>query len=185
MEGIEATVMNIREALMGYYKGTCVDTLTTSGNIRLVKDYRISGRQHLYERRELELADKNILLIGDLKIFTLTHNPNKLVFYSVLDRSPQLLEVKKGIEAFVDEFLMGVEKVYITKPKADVTKLVDDTELVSQTRIRTTEEQKQHNQYLSYEQMITRITPLQMRRPSAMWSTSITTNGWTPEEPVF
>ena len=175
MEDITATVMNIREALMGYYKGTCVEKLTLSGNIRLVRDYQIRGSQHLYERRELELADKNILLIGNLRVFTLTHNPNKLVFYSALDRSPQLMEVKKGIEAFVDEFLMGVEKVYITKPKADVTKLVDDTELVSQTRVRTQEDNQTFNhRMLDFFDRDLAMTMTNIRtRPAVEWTEEI------------
>lgn len=175
MEGITLTVMNIRELLMGYFKGSCVDKLTSSGNINLIKDYRYTSQQHLYERRELELQDKSILVLGDLKLFTLYKNPNKLVFYSILERSKELKEVKTGIETFMDEFLAGVEKVYITKPKADVTKIIDDSELVAQTRPRTAEDSQANSidvrlRDYFYARGVTMTVPIIQSRPNIEWT---------------
>lgn len=170
---ITTVVMNIRELLMNYYKGSCVNSITSSGNIRIVKDFNINRQQHLYERRELELVNKSILLIGDLRIFTLTHNPNKIVFYSTLERSPQLLGVRKGIETFMNEFLMGVEKVYINRPRADVTKIIDDTKLLGMTRIRTQEDKQNLDLRMSryfFSSPLTTYMPTTALRPAIEWT---------------
>jgi hypothetical protein len=125
------TIMNIRERLMEYYKGTCVEHMTVSGNIAVIKDYNLLPSQHLYERQLLELENKRVMLIGRTKIFTLTNHPKKIVFYSCLDRSPQLREVKKEIEQFMHDFLGGVEVSYIKRTVAEK----DDSELMKQTRL--------------------------------------------------
>lgn len=145
------TIMNIRERLMEYYKGTCVENMTVSGNVVVLKDYRLMGTQHLYERQLLELENKHVMLIGRTKIFTLTNHPKKLVFYSCLDRSPQLREVKKEVEQFMHDYLGGVEVSYIKRTVAEK----DDTELMKQTRL---QEDEDMSMYRNVDLYIRRMT---------------------------
>lgn len=147
------TIMNIRERLMDYFKGTCVERMTASGNVMLVKDYRISSEQHQYVRLAIQDENKHIMVIGHTKIFTLTNAPKKIVFYSCLDRSPQLREVKKEIEQFMHDFLGGVEVSYIKRKQAEK----DDSELMKQTRL----QENVPRERISYMEM--------SRIPDAAW----------------
>lgn len=127
---IKVTVMHIRELLMSYYKGTCVENMTTSGVIAMFRDRDHSGG-HLYERLNADAQDKKIMAIGDAKIFTLTKVPNKLVFYSCLDRSPQFRTIKDEITKFMSDYLGGVELSYIKRKQTER----DDSELMKMTRL--------------------------------------------------
>lgn len=152
------TTMNIRERLMDYFNGTCVERMTQSGNVMLVKDYRISSEQHQYVRLALQDKNKHIMVIGHTKVFTLTNAPKKIVFYSCLDRSPQLREVKREIEQFMHDFLGGVEVSYIKRKQAEK----DDSELMKQTRLQEASDNITRPSMIDY---------FINARPSAMWST--------------
>lgn len=168
------TIMNIRERLMDYFKGTCVERMTQSGNVMLVKDYRISSDQHQYVRLAIQDENKHIMVIGNTKVFTLTNAPKKIVFYSCLDRSPQLREVKKEIERFMHDFLGGVEVSYIKRKQEER----DDSELMKQTRL-------QEN--MPVDRISGRVSHQRMREyfistgPSIMW----TAEPMSSEEIVF
>lgn len=158
------TIMNIRERIMEYFKGTCVENMTVSGNVALVKDYRISSSQHQYERLNLASENRHVMLIGQTKVFTLTQAPKKVVFYSCLDRSPQLRQVKEEITAFMHDFLGGVEVSYIKRKQEEK----DDTELMKQTR-------------LYEDRPMPRVSFTQMSRmPIEAWQTLVYSNGENP-----
>lgn len=139
------TIMAIRESLMRYFKGTCVEDMTQSANVRLRKDWTTQGTSHQYERLALEANNKCVLYCGDLKLFTVSSAPKKIVFYSCLDRSPQLREVKKEIAEFMHDFLGAVDVSYIHK---DVTE-TDDSGLMKLTILRD-KEQEQAYQEMAY-----------------------------------
>lgn len=138
------TIMAIREILMQYFKGTCVEIMTSSANVQLIRDWSNQGTSHQYERLANEANNKCVLRCGGVKLFTLSSTPKKIVFYSCLDRSPQLREVKKEIAEFMHDFLGAVDVSYIHK---DVTEQ-DDSELMKLTILRDDEEER------AYQEMV-------------------------------
>lgn len=109
--GIQTTVMAIREELMDYFKGTCIQRVTENSGVRLSR-----VEEHLtytYLRRDAENTRTARIYLKDVPILTVKSSPDKVIFHNfLLHRSPQLRKVKGGIEEFMNKFLMGVEKEY-------------------------------------------------------------------------
>jgi hypothetical protein len=106
--GVEATTMAIRELLMEYFKGTCVDRMTANNNIRLVSVS--TTRAYQYQRRQAEYQQPKAVTIGGIPIMNVQKSPEKVVFNTrLLNRSPQLSEVYKNLKVFMDNYLGGVE----------------------------------------------------------------------------
>lgn len=113
IDGIEVqtTVMAIREELMNYFKGTCVERVTTDRNIRTVGLGATRG--YYYLRRQTENESPRLLLIGDVPIATLRLSPDRVTFHrGSLSRSKQLREVYALLEEFMHDYLAGVGKEY-------------------------------------------------------------------------
>lgn len=108
--GLESTIMAIREELMNYFKGSCVERFTTNRNVKL------NGLSNYvrfdYQRRECDrMQQVKILSVGSLPLMRVSKSPFKVTFHTaVLNRSPQLRAVRQGVEDFLDEFLPSVEK---------------------------------------------------------------------------
>jgi hypothetical protein len=106
--GVEATTMAIRELLMFYFKGTCVENLTDKGNLYMIA---IPARaDYNYQRREYKNQNPQMLVINEIPLLSVQKAPEKIVFNQrVFNRSPQLSEVYKGLKDFTDKYLAGVE----------------------------------------------------------------------------
>lgn len=108
--GIQATIMAVRESLMEYFKGTCVERFTENTNIRLVNANRGQRAEFQYLRQAAENQSPMIVLLGGLPIMTVQRSPERVVFHGkVLTRSPQLTQVYDGLKEFMEKYLNGVE----------------------------------------------------------------------------
>lgn len=146
-DGIQATAMAIRETLMDYYKGTCVERMTESRVcLQSYHDFERTssrGRSYYFQRRERDLERKMMLTLGSVPLYVLSDNPQTLLAYlPILYRSPQLKAVHEVVSGFMADYLSGVTMANHTtrKPtnlgiewKTDVT---DDSELVQSSRPR-------------------------------------------------
>lgn len=105
---VETTIMAIREQLMEYFKGTCIERFTTESNITL-RGSNYIGR-HNYEREDYERRRPCEVLIADVPIMTLKKSADEIVFYDkILGRSPQFRKVKKELELFLKRYLQAIE----------------------------------------------------------------------------
>lgn len=105
---IETTTMAIREILMEYFKGTCVERLTEGVDIQLFS--LPSERQYQYMRRESDNQRRMMVRLNGLPIMTIQCAPERVLFHAkVLNRSPQLREVYKGLKDFMEKYLSGIE----------------------------------------------------------------------------
>ena len=105
---IETTIMAIRERLMEYYKGTCVERFTEDSNI-YINELPYRGN-HNYQRDEFMRTMPSELFIGNLPILAIKKNPDEITFYdNILGRSPQLRQVKQELERFVEKYLGAIE----------------------------------------------------------------------------
>lgn len=105
---MDATVMAIREELMMYYKGNCVDKFVY-GNVGLESLENTVRGEHRYLRRENEIHQPTMLTLGRNPIMKLHKMPNELVFNElILQRSPEFTEVYARIEKFMHKYLRGV-----------------------------------------------------------------------------
>ncbi len=109
---IEATIMVIREELMSYFKGTCIDRIPV-GTAVTVRELGESEGGYFFERRERDLAQARVIGIGYSPILKVRHNPEQVEFITpVLKRSPQLKLVQKELEKFLKTYLSGIERKY-------------------------------------------------------------------------
>lgn len=109
---IETTVMAIREEVMRYFKGGCVQRLIVNTNVKL-KSHHSHNTTYQYQRQSIEDKRPMLLLIGNTPILSLEQAPDKIIFHKgVMSRSKQLQEVMKQLEKFTKDFLSGVERDY-------------------------------------------------------------------------
>lgn len=110
---IESTAMAIRENLMDYFKGTCVQRFTTC-NVELVGvglhiDHE--GRAFNYEREQHSLRRPMHVLIGGEPVMQVSLYPSKVTFYTARTKpSSQLSKVVEKVSQFLDDYLPTVEK---------------------------------------------------------------------------
>lgn len=108
--GIETTAMIIRERLMIYFKGSCVERLLSSGNVSLKEVNPGFRGEFQYVRQKAKKQDKRIVFVGSAPILTIQHVPDKVIFnQKVLRRSPELREVELLLFRFFREYLPAVE----------------------------------------------------------------------------
>lgn len=120
MSDLETTTMAIREHLMTYFKGTCVDRMIRQSNIstRSVSDYRLARPQFIFQRRENEIRGESFLFIDDTILMRLSHEPEMILMYDkVFARSTEFAKVKLNIENFMAKFLPPVKVAH-----SDVTR---------------------------------------------------------------
>jgi hypothetical protein len=108
---IQTTVMAIREEIMQYFKGSCIEKLTENTNVRLVfKDQRSN---YFYERRDAENRQPALIFIGGVPVLGVQHAPDKITFYTgTLKRSKQLAQVMVELEKFTKDYLGAIERSY-------------------------------------------------------------------------
>ena len=104
---IQTTVMAIREELMNYFKGGCVQTMVQNSPVQFS---RIEGRtRYQYEREEIRNKQPRIVNLGNAPIMTVQKSPDKVTLHAaVLNRSPQFRAIREGLEEFLDRYLIGV-----------------------------------------------------------------------------
>jgi len=108
---LQATVMALREECMGYFKGNCVDRLTTNRNLSVVPLSQYAETRMSYQRRELENTNPVLIAIGGVPIMTLKQAPDRVIFHTkALNRSPQLRYIYAELEEFFKMYLPAVTK---------------------------------------------------------------------------
>lgn len=111
MHNEKLTLMAIREELMVYFKGDCIERLVESDSVRILENgYSDSTRPYFFERRERELQNSSTLRLKGVAIAQLGHNPERLVFETdTMKRSPQLRKLRTEMEQFMGLYLGGVK----------------------------------------------------------------------------
>jgi hypothetical protein len=116
---LEATVMAVREQLMKYYKGTCVESVTRNNNVGMgsVVDYMSNRGRHLYEREALQHRNPKFIRIGSYPILSVEHIPDSLTYHlRVLEMSEGLKTVHSEVQDFMRKYLPSVRTSVNTKP---------------------------------------------------------------------
>lgn len=134
--GIEHKAMMIREYMMSYFKGDCVQNLVPHDGSIVFSDLEPEfNMRYWYNRRTYtNEAPMKIMLRnqGDyVRLYTLRHAPDRIIEASHLDRSPQLRTIKKAIAEFVNEYIMNVKLKPSEKPYNGDE--IDDTDMVKFT----------------------------------------------------
>jgi len=107
----EATVMAIRESLMEYFKGSCVERVITNSNVRLSSVSNGTHGTFMYQRHYAAKENRCVLFIGSTPILTVRHLPDTVILHrSVLNRSREMREISGQIEEFLDEYLSAIER---------------------------------------------------------------------------
>lgn len=125
---VDTTVMAIREDLMSYFKGDCLNRTVVSGTITWRHFPSRDHYNHRYERLRDEKENRCKLSLRGVHLFTVQKLPYSITFHlNRLDRSKELQAVKAGVELFVSKHLRSVTVKYVG---AFTGEQVDDTELV-------------------------------------------------------
>jgi hypothetical protein len=135
IDGLETTMMAIREYLMTYYKGTCIESIVGENNVRLRQEH-IGTRELRAYQRNLS-AQKNLkrLTIGDTTIATLQEVPCILTLHNTtLYRSPELREIRLKTLKFMGQYLRGVRIIEKGSKRMGER---DDSGLIAQPEIPT------------------------------------------------
>lgn len=110
--GIEITVMALRERIMDYFKGNCVESFVTCHEISMFNLSEQISSNYYYARREARNQQKTLLLLAGVPLLTLQHYPEQATFHiKVLRRSPELRQVEQELRQFFKQYLSGVEIV--------------------------------------------------------------------------
>lgn len=105
-DGIEATIMAIRETLMDYFKGGCVESMASA---RITLDHISSRTNYRYERQRSNMENGMVLSIGPYMAFTLSQSPDVLTIHmGTMDRGKIMRSVRQGVEEFMGKYLRGV-----------------------------------------------------------------------------
>lgn len=110
-DSIDATVMAIREQLIGYFKNGCIRNVITHSNIVPSSDDNPGGRR--YQRHTAQLKNKMTYYFrhgGDYHPFCSTERQPDLItlHLGVLDRSVTMRAIRDGIEECLHKYLRGV-----------------------------------------------------------------------------
>lgn len=130
--GIEAVTMGVREQMMQYFKGTCVRELVSGVSVRSSYVQSAGGYYASRRQRANEQVCKIMLQAPDreIRLLTLKKAPERVILQdSILDRSPQMLLIKKGIQESLKTYLRGI-KVEHSEKQWEGEQL-DDREVVS------------------------------------------------------
>lgn len=104
---LQTTLMTIREELMVYFKGSCVERLTQNQNIQ-VRPLRQDGNYY-YERRQADNKNTHRLALAGIPILTIQMSPDMVVFHTgVFQRSKQFRALEKQLRKFFYDFLPSV-----------------------------------------------------------------------------
>lgn len=131
-DGIKATVMALREHLMMYYKGTCIDRFVGNTNVIMRSESQRAPYQYM---REINRGrDMHHLDIGVYRLLTLEKQPDTLTLHNTqLHNSPQFRAVREGILDFMGRYLRGIALVEVGTKRIGKR---DDSAIVTVTEIR-------------------------------------------------
>lgn len=106
---VEATIMSIREQLMIYFKGSCVQHMTSNTNIHVyLVEISMRGRPN-YNRVQILNNCLSRLFIGTVPLMTLGKMPETVTLHTdILRRSPQFRAIQTEVEKFLGTYLPGV-----------------------------------------------------------------------------
>lgn len=108
-DGVDVTVMAIREQLMLYFKGTCINRFSEIA-VSVERDMSDEERQYQYQRRQNNLVAKSGLYFYGSMIMRLERHPNRVTFYTnVFTRSICMVEVQERVKQFLETYLGSVE----------------------------------------------------------------------------
>jgi hypothetical protein len=104
-------IMTIRESMMEYFKGDCVQRLTRRSGVKLLPRNEWNNRRlRGHERFIANQQDRKLMVIHKTPILGLNKEPNTVVLYtSVLNRSEEMRMLKVEIKAFIKTYLKGVK----------------------------------------------------------------------------
>lgn len=105
---IETTVMALRERIVSYFNGSCVDMMVEAHNIAIHP--MNAQNRYQYQRELIDVRNPSILWVGNAPIMEMWKNGNKVVYYDlVLKRSPELRIVRSKLTKFFREYLKDVK----------------------------------------------------------------------------
>jgi hypothetical protein len=106
---IQTTTMAIRETLMEYFKGGCVERVTINSKVKL-NAIRANDIRFRYQRREYENQQPKQLFLNATPLAVVQKAPDQIEFNRrVFDRSPELRAVHKELLRFTKQYLPMVE----------------------------------------------------------------------------
>ena len=106
---IQTTVMAVRECLMSYFKGTCIQELVEGHNVE-IRSVSNPRQQYQYQRMRLEAEYPCTIYADTVAILDVNHLPDGIVFRKRgLAKSEKLTEVGEEIRRFVNKYLPAVE----------------------------------------------------------------------------
>lgn len=114
---IEGTAMAIREIVMEYFKGDCIQKLVDNPYLEVKTVNPPQRGTYYFERRQRENEQSKMVLLAGSPLFTMKKLPDKVTFHEVvMMRSPQMRELSRLLVDFLDEYLPAVERSYHDKP---------------------------------------------------------------------
>lgn len=132
--GIDLTTMAIRENLMQYFKGSCIDSVIAQTNVGMASVNHITHR-YQYQREEFRRLNPQAIYIGQ-EMFMRLERPAKAILYmNQFNRSPELTEVGNRLKTFFNDYLIGVEVTEDNENYRHDSEF-DDRKLVCRTKIR-------------------------------------------------
>ena len=101
LDTVQPMVMAIREELMGYFKGGCVDRLVCNSSVEIHYTQQQRGMRRS-ERWQREFKRPAILLMSSTPLLGLSQEPDTVVFFTgVMHRSPQFREIESELRKFL------------------------------------------------------------------------------------
>lgn len=150
---IMLTTLAIREHLMEYYKGTCVDYRVHNDNLNF-RNRNDEPTEFQYQRRLNEMRRGMDFHFGGAHLAAMRKEPDEFMFTQCWNRSPQFRAIRENLKLFFHTYLPGVkvseEEGEWTAPDMDDTKTVKGTRVgntrpdidpISELHRRLTEEQ--------------------------------------------
>jgi hypothetical protein len=107
-DSVEPTIMAVREELMAYFTGGCVDVVTKNSGVRRVTTPQ-PRLPHGYQRDEQALHNRQTILLNSVGIAVVEYKPDTIFLLEhTLHRSPQMRQLRSGIERFIQRYLPDV-----------------------------------------------------------------------------
>ena len=105
----EIAVMRIREILMEYFKGTCIESFVNAPSISFMEIARPRGA-YQYQRVQQQNERFSGIYFDNNQLLTLQHYPDKVTFNElVLNRSPEFKKLYKEVDKFLGDYLPAVK----------------------------------------------------------------------------
>ncbi len=105
----ELAVMKIREILMEYFKGTCVESFVNAPTIAFIEIGRPRGT-YQYQRIAQQNEQFSGIYISGSQFLTVQHYPDKVTFNElVCSRSPEFKKIYKEVDKFLGDYLPAVK----------------------------------------------------------------------------